>query len=403
MINSDQILIAQILFWCCVAAIFHSYVLFPLLLKILAKNKTFNEKSYELNDELPKISILMAVFNEETVIFEKINTIVNTEYPAEKIEIIIGSDNSTDNTNAILDDLAVLNSNIIFKKFMKRQGKGNIINQLSEIVKGEIIILTDANVMFDKHTLFELVRYFKNYEIGLVDTHMLNKGMKREGISIQESAYISREVIIKHNESKIWGTMMGPFGGCYAIRKELYVKVPHNFLVDDFFINMNILMKGKKAVNNTRALVYEDVSNNLWEEFRRKIRISTGNFQNLFYFGKNIFLPGKQKNKKLRGLTFTFFSHKILRWFSPFLIIISLISNICLFNIPFYRYILYAYCFSFCIPFIDAFFKKCNLHVVFLRFITHFYSMNIALLIGFFNYLKGVNTNVWQPTQRFQK
>ena len=78
--------------------------------------------------------------------------------------------------------------------------------------------------------------------------------------------------------------MMGPFGGCFAMRKKLFLKVPENFLVDDFFLNMSVLENGYSCVNEPEAIVYEDVSNNLHAEFVRKSRISAGNFQNLFYF-----------------------------------------------------------------------------------------------------------------------
>ncbi len=94
-----------------------------------------------------------------------------------------------------------------------------MVNQLAEEANGEILVITDANVMLDKNTLNELAGSFNCPETGLVDTYMINTRLKKDGISHQEKFYISREVKIKHNESLIWGTMMGPFGGCYAVRK----------------------------------------------------------------------------------------------------------------------------------------------------------------------------------------
>ena len=107
---------------------------------------------------------------------------------------------------------------------------------------------------------------------------MKNYGLKKDGISFQEKSYISREVYVKSLESKAFGTMIGPFGGCYAIRKEYFIKVPANYLVDDFFICMNVLAQNKKAINNLEAIVYEDVSNVLSIEFKRKIRIAINCF-----------------------------------------------------------------------------------------------------------------------------
>ena len=390
-------MIIEFLFWVSVLAIFHTYILYPFLLKLFVVNKKSNMTFFSLDDNLPSVSILLSAFNEEEVIAEKIESVFSNNYPLNKLEFIIGSDNSTDKTNEIIKKYALKYPNLYFFAFDKRQGKGNIINQLLNKSTGEILILTDANVIFDKDTIFHLVKHFKNKKIGLVDTQMINKGLQKGGISVQEKSYISREVIIKNRESKIWGTMMGPFGGCFAIRRYLYSKVPSNYLVDDFYINMKVFEKGRKAINELDAKVYEDVSNNLRDEFRRKIRIATGNFQNLFTFWKLLFPP-------FTGLAFSFFSHKVLRWFGGFFIFIAFFTNIYLLfeeNL-FYQISFLFQCILLLLPFFDFILKKINVHIAIFRFITHFYSMNLALLIGFFKFLKGVKTNVWQPTKRNQ-
>lgn len=396
-------MVLEIVFWLSIAAIFHSYVVFPLILKQLAKNKTYQNVVYTPTAPLPVVSVLMAAYNEEEVIEEKINSIYNTNYPPQQLEVLIGSDNSTDRTNEIIEMLTQRFPSLYFQVFTTRQGKARIINQLKDKAKGEILLLTDANVMFDSHTIFELVKYFKNPDIGLVDSQMINTSdsITKAGISIQESSYISREVMLKHHESLIWGCMMGPFGGCFAMRKTLFRPVPPNYLVDDFFLNMSVLSQKQKAINNIQAQVFEDVSNNLKDEFRRKVRIATGNFQNLLTFSHllrfNIF-----RHTHLKGVAFCFWSHKVLRWLGPFFLIAVFISNLLLVQRPFYRLTFSLYCASLLLPFVDFLLRKLSIHSVLLRFLTHFYSMNLALLIGFFKYIKGVKTNVWQPTKRNQ-
>jgi cellulose synthase/poly-beta-1,6-N-acetylglucosamine synthase-like glycosyltransferase len=387
-------IIFEIIFWLSVFLIFHTYVLYPVLLKILASRKKFNFQSN--TEELPSVSILMSCFNEETVIAQKIESIIHSNYPQEKIQIIIGSDNSSDNTNYIIASYSEKYSNIIFKPFYIRQGKSNIINQLYDISTGEILILTDANVFFDKNTINEIVKPFQNPEIGLVDSNMINTGIKLEGISFQEKSYISREVIIKHREGLLWGTMMGPFGGCFAIRRKLYSPVPKNFLVDDFYICMKVLEMKYKAINNLEAKVFEDVSNNLSIEFKRKIRIATGDFQNLKRFIKLLFPPWK-------GLAFSFLSHKVLRWITPIFMIFAWISAFIMsFSSDFYLILFIAYNFIFFLALADILLKKLNIHNIILRFITHYLTMNLALLIGMFKSIKGVESNVWKPTKRNQ-
>jgi cellulose synthase/poly-beta-1,6-N-acetylglucosamine synthase-like glycosyltransferase len=226
---------------------------------------------------------------------------------------------------------------------------------------------------------------------------MVNFGVKKDGISVQEKAYLSREVMIKHRESVLWGAMIGPFGGCYSIRKSLYTPVPSNFLVDDFYINMQVLRKGYRAINDVEAMVHEDVSNNLNVEFRRKVRIATGNFQNLMTFAGMLWPP-------FTGKAFSFFSHKVLRWKGPFFILMAIISSafLAMEENCFYIISLAGIVFLLLLPLLDAMLKKFGIHIILLRFITHFVSMNIALLFGFFKFLKGVRTNVWKPTKRNQ-
>ncbi len=389
-------IIIKILFWLSIVAIVHSYIVYPIILELLCllkKNKT--QIKYSDNKKPPFVSILMSVYNEQEVIKSKIESIFNATYLSDKIEVLVGSDASTDETDKILSRLSSKYRNLHFFSFHKRQGKPNIINQLFDKARGNILILTDANVIFDKTTIQNLIKPFSDNEVGLVDARMINRGLKKEGISMPEKVYISREVNIKYKESILWGTMMGPFGGCFAVRKNLYSKVPDNYLVDDFYINMKVLEKGKKAINNLEAIVYEDVSNNLKDEFRRKVRIATGNFQNLKQFKHLLYNPTK-------ALSFSFLSHKVLRWFGPFFLLIAFLSNIFLFDNMFYLYLFYLQCVIIILPFIDFLLRKINLHIIILRFITHFYSMNFALFIGFFKYLKGVKTNVWQPTKRNQ-
>jgi cellulose synthase/poly-beta-1,6-N-acetylglucosamine synthase-like glycosyltransferase len=274
-------------------------------------------------------------------------------------------------------------------------GKPEITNLLTEEAKGEIFIITDANVFLQESTLFEIVRHFKNPDIGLVDTKMFHRGEAVHGISYQENTYMNWEYNIKEMESKAWGTMMGPFGGCFAIRRKLFAPIPENYLVDDFYLNMLVLSRKYKAILSSQAVVTEDVSIDLREELRRKIRIAAGNFQNLSRFLYLLWPPYSPES-------FCFLSHKVLRWLGPFFIIMAFITNIFLADKPLYGYLLIIQIIIFLIPLADFLMKKLRFNIVALRFITHFLSMNLALLIGFTRYISGINSNIWQPTRRNQ-
>ncbi len=383
-----------VIFWISVYLVLHTYIFYPLILELLSFRKKGNKLQYSRNDDLPVVSVIISAFNEEDVIAGKIESIFSGDYPADKLEVLIGSDCSDDNTATIVRKYLPQHPNLDFRDFGQRRGKQNVVNDLVSESKGEVLILTDANVMFDTSTIFSMVRHFRNPEIGLVDTNMINKGMKEEGISYQEKAYISREVHIKNMEGRLWGTMMGPFGGCYAIRKEDYSMVPSNYLVDDFYINMKIFDKGKKAINDLEAMVFEDVSNVLRDEFRRKVRIATGNWQNLRTFPHLLL----RKN-----LGFCFLSHKVLRWLGPFFILAALLLNVVLavYSV-FYLVILLMHLALLLLPLLDYLLKKANIHIRPLRLVTHFYAMNLALLVGFFRSWKKIHSGTWDRTPRNQ-
>jgi len=388
-------IILQVIFWVSIFLIFYSYLLFPSLLHLFARNKT-REPAIPVPDELPDVSVLIAAYNEEGVIEAKIDSVLSANYPSEKLEILVGSDASTDSTNEKLGKLEKSYPVLRLFLFRERTGKPGVVNRLVEEATGEILVITDANVMLEKSSISEMAGYFRDPEVGLVDSQMINTRSKKDGISRQEKFYISREVRIKHHESVIWGTMMGPFGGCYAVRKSLYKPVPDNFLVDDFYINMSVLRQGYHCISNLNARVYEDVSNDLREEFRRKKRISAGNFQNLSEYSSLLF-------SRMPGVAFCFFSHKVIRWIVPFLVILTLgISVILGLEYHSFRILAILQIIVLAVPVIDYLLRKIKIHSIPLRFISHFVMMNLALLAGFLKYTGGIRSNVWQPTRRNQ-
>jgi cellulose synthase/poly-beta-1,6-N-acetylglucosamine synthase-like glycosyltransferase len=387
-------MIWEIAFWVSFLAILHSYVLYPIILGILAGRRKDNTEFFDPGDRLPFVSVIMSVHNEEIVISEKLKSIFHTSYPEERIEVLVGSDGSTDKTDEKLHVWANESEALRFFPFSERQGKPSVINKLRNEAMGEILIFTDANVMFTHDTLFELVKHFRNPDIGLVGANISNERIDRSGISRQEWSFISREIRMKYLEGRIWGTMIGAFGGCYAMRNEYFRPVPAGFAVDDFYITMKVAETGKKCILAMKAVCVENVQNQLSEEFRRKIRISSGNFQNLRTFYRMLWPTG-------RGLAFSFFSHKVLRWLGPFFLLILILASYMLSRqSELYRILLLVQFILLGLPILDFLLRKIGIHIVILRFITYFYSMNLALLAGFFKFLTGRETNVWKPTKR---
>ena len=373
----------------------YSYVLFPLYLAIRSRNKSSGTVQFTRDAAaLPGISFIIAAYNEERVIAEKLEALLASDYPEDRLEILVGSDASVDLTNALLTGFANRSPQIRIFLFPERRGKPSVVNDLVREARYPLLILTDANVMPEPDTAFRLVRHFRDERVGLVGANILNVGMRRDGISFQEKAYIERENLIKYHEGLVWGTMMGPFGGCYALRRSLYQDVPATNLVDDFYIAMRVMEQGYRSINELDAICYEDVSNDMYQEYRRKARISAGNFQNLSFFKRWILQP-------LNPIGFCFLSHKVLRWFTPLFILLSLFS---LAGLACYQrewaVLLTLEVILLLSPAWEWSLRKLGLHLKSVRFVAYFVFMNIALAQGYFRYLGGVRSGIWSPTQR---
>ena len=370
----------------CVLGILQTYFLYPAALILGGKSK---RESPALNTSLT-VGVIIAAYNEENVIAKKIRSILDSDYPAEKISIYIGSDASTDKTNELVASFQKTHPNINLEIFQGRSGKAFIINQLAKECPDDIFILTDANVFFTQNTISNLVRHFSNPKTKQVCANIIKTSDKNIQIQGLEKKYLWLENTIKLKESNTWGFVIGAEGGCYAIRRENYSPVPKNFFMDDFYITMSVIKNKGEVLFDDQAIVYEDLPSESSEEFKRKIRISIGNYQNLFEF-KSLLWP------LWSPISFAFISHKILRWLTPFFLIMIFIDSLFL--------AIYQDCFIYfsavqATLFLTPLFIPVLKKVKPILFIAHFYNMNLALLIGFFSYLKGVKSSVWQPTPR---
>lgn len=392
---------AIIVFWVCSALVFHSYVLFPFLLWLFSLGKKSNVVLYDNGAaELPEVFIIFSAYNEEKVIQEKLESIFTTTYPRQKLHVFIGSDNSTDRTNDIIRAFHPTDSEFFFLPLEGRNGKSAVLNKLLGIInernidrQNTVFIFTDANVMFTPETVFELVKHFKNESIGQVGANIINRGVSEKGISFHEMSYISRENRIKYLEGLNWGSMMGAFGACYAMRASCWRNIPPNYLMEDFYLSMSILQQGYKAILETKAVCYEDVSTEVQEEYKRKTRIQAGNFQNLAVY-KGMLL-GFNAN------SFSFLSHKVLRWLGPIFIGGAYFSSLFLIGLHWFYLTAFVILNLFLIsPVLESTLEKAGIRSRIFRFVSYFCLMNMALVSGFIMYVKGIQTSAWNTTKR---
>lgn len=400
-------LLLSLLFWLALGALVHTYVVYPALLRKWSRGRSNNTLHYQPEEIWPRVSVICSLYNEEAVIVEKMTSLRDLDYPADRLQFYMGSDCSSDGTNDLMHDLAkTWNGNaptLYFFPFAERRGKPPVVNELVEKATAQngvgpdhILLITDANVMLTPNTLNRMIRHFKNPAIAVVDAHMQHTGMRADGISQAEHTYISGEVLLKHREGVLWQKMIGPFGGCYAIRSDYFTPVPPRFLVDDFFIAMSAFQRGGGAISDLEAVCYEAVSHDMQEEYRRKRRISSGNFQNMRHF-RHLWWPPTSI------LGFAFFSHKILRWLGPFLLIGLLLSSglLALLGNIVFKWLFGSLVGGMAgVVIADRLARAFGWNVLPLRGAHYFLYMNLALLEGFINYLKGIKSNVWQPPKR---
>lgn len=386
--------ILNILYLLCFGIPFYSYIIFPWIMKQKAKKIFLSKNNYDLITEWPAITLIFSVYNEEKVIRRKLDTILNSDYPKDNLRILIGSDHSTDATNSIIEEYALKHSSITFIKKTNRNGKLKIINELVDLATTEFLVFTDANVFFESHTIKALIYNLIQKNAQLVGGNIKKFSPHNEGISNQEILYMNFENRLKHHESLFYNFIVGVEGGCYAINKDWFVKVPDGFIMDDFFVTLAVISKNGKVLFEPEALCYEDVNDAPLIEFNRKIRISLGNFRNLNYYQK-LLLPIH------KGFGFAFFSHKILRWLTPFAILFSFFISVCIaFYIPLFSIIIISYSLLIALPLLTIYFEKIKLKLPLINTLGHFILMNFALFLGFFKFVSTTAESSWEPPKR---
>lgn len=316
--SEEFLFYVQIVFWVVLFLIVHCYLLFTVTLPFVSE--LFRRKRDIASDgfELPTVSILISAFNEEAVIERKIQNILDVDYPKEKLEVLIGDDGSADRTAEIVARYA--DQGITLVKAPKNAGKAAMLNRLHGIAKNEILLLCDANTMFFPNVVRKLVQPFADVKIGCVCGHLILSDKSGSILGRGESSYWDLESEIKKFEGAL-DRLVGGNGALYAIRRDLYTELPvKKSVMDDFFIATKVLQKGFHCTFVDSAIGTEQTSKESSGEFRRKVRIGRANFNFLFSY-----LP---LLNPLRPLTaYLFFSHKILRWFSPHLLIILYVAS----------------------------------------------------------------------------
>jgi cellulose synthase/poly-beta-1,6-N-acetylglucosamine synthase-like glycosyltransferase len=311
-----------IVFWICLAALGWSYLVYPSLVILLARLLPRKPIPAEIlaDDRLPAVTIVIAAYNEEEEIEQRINNLLAQDYPKGKISIIIASDGSSDRTVEFAR--RVKDDRVEVRDYAERRGKANLLNLIVPDVQNEIVAFSDANTVWEPQVLRLLTSALVDPKIGVATGMLQIKTTSRSEFASQEASYGNLENRLRVAESLL-GTALGAYGSVYALRRNQFVPFPSNTAVDDFYEAMKLAGKGLKTVLIPQAQAYESAAPSIHGEFRRRVRIGTGDFQNLFRLAR-LLLPDKG------FLALAFWSHKVLRWLGPFFILAAWIISACL-------------------------------------------------------------------------
>jgi biofilm PGA synthesis N-glycosyltransferase PgaC len=377
---------AQIILWLALALTLYTYVLYPLVLLFAVKMRRVRQANTTLADP-PPVSIVISVYNEDAIIGRRISNIQESEYPKTSVEIVIGSDASTDNTDAVLSKFE--SNRVRVFRFPERRGKASVLNDLIASATGEIIIFTDANTEFGRQTIKFLVNGFADPSVGAVCGNLVLVADSETVGGVGEFAYWTYENFIKRLESN-YRTVFGATGGVYAIRKSLYTPLPtRKPVTDDLVVPLRILEAGYTTKYESRAVAYEESENSVLGEFRRKARIGAQNFSSIIEFSKLL-------HPRRGFVAFALWSHKIVRWIVPFLILAIAASSLYLSSTSgFYGMLLYSEGVFVAIALAGLILDIMKIRVGILGVPYYFLATNAALLTGFIRFVFKREKPMW--------
>jgi cellulose synthase/poly-beta-1,6-N-acetylglucosamine synthase-like glycosyltransferase len=379
----------EITFWISVSLIIYTYLGYPLVIYCLARLFAKPITPPEIQEQLPRVSLLVAAYNEEGDITKRIDNALSLDYPRELLEIVIASDGSTDSTCASARKYA--DQGVILFDYPQREGKPAVLNKTVSQLRGDIVFFSDANTLTDADAVKKLVRWFADPKVGAVCGKLVLVDATT-GKNV-DSAYWKYENFLKKHESKL-GALLGSNGAIYALRREWYPDIPDNTIVDDFVIPLRTkVVKQCKIIYETEAIAYEVSPSDIGTEFRRRARIGAGGFQAIGLLNE-LLMP------RYGWTTFSFWNHKILRWVCPFLLIIAFATNVALMDQPLYAWLLLGQMFFYTLAFLGSILPARPRFLRVLRLATMFTTMNAALFVGFLRWLTGTQRASWQRTTR---
>ena len=341
--------------------------------------------------DLPFVSLLIAAHNEEQHIAERLENALAQDYPADRYEVVIASDGSTDDTADIVRGYVARHPRVRLLDYAENRGKAAVLNDAVAELRGSVVALSDANTTMRSDALRRLAGWFAQPDVGVVCGRLVLTD-PTTGDNL-DSVYWKYETFLKKCESRL-GALLGSNGAIYAIRRELFPAVPDGTIIDDFYIPLEAKRRsGCRIVYDTRAVASEESAPTIRDEFRRRSRIGAGGFQ-------SIGLLWPLLAPRHGWVAFAFLCHKVLRWVGPFLLLAALAANAAVLDTPAGRALMLAQLGGYALAGLGRWLPARPKVFKFLRLPGMFVSMNAALFVGFFKWLFRAQSGAWTRTER---
>ena len=391
----------EIVFWLSLFIVFYTFVGYGILLYLIIKIKrVFRGKPASvtpIDSLLPCCTLIVAAFNEELFIEDKIKNCLQLKYPAGKLKLLFVTDGSSDATTSIIDrypQVTLLHQD-------NRAGKIAAVHRAMAHTDTEIVVFTDANTFLNTDAMINICRHYIDKTVGAVaGEKRVQIDKNADASSAGEGFYWKYESTLKKWDSELY-SVVGAAGELFSVRRSLYEDVPADTVLDDFMISMLIAAKGYRIIYEPKSFAMETGSENVREELKRKIRIAAGGIQSILRL-KSLFNPFKYP-----VLSFQYVSHRVLRWtVTPFLLILAFLLNIVLVvqsGAFLLDVVLLAQLLFYALAIAGLIMEKRHIRIKALFVPYYFCVMNYAVLMGIIRYFTKKQSAVWERAQRKQQ
>ena len=371
------------LFWTAAVLLAYVHAGYPILIRVVAR---LRPRAPAAADILPPISIVVVAHDEARHVRGRLENLLSLDYPRDRLEIILGSDGSGDDT--VERARAFETDGVRVAAFPRRRGKAAVLADLVPFCRGDIVVLADARQRFEARALRMLVRGFADREVGAVSGALiLDRGAAGAAIGAGAGLYWRFESALRRAESLVDSTV-GATGAFYAIRRRLFPPIPRDTILDDVLIPMRIVRRGYRVVYEPAARAHDRAPDGSGTERARKIRTIAGNFQ---LFARETWLLDPSRNR----LWLQTVSHKGLRLLGPLLLAALLVSSAALAARPFFVAALLAQILFYAAGLAGTGLRDAGRRLSFLAFPAIVCLLTWATVVAFARFLSGRQRVTW--------